>query len=83
MRFFSVQNLRLSAPPSRLALIIGYYKGFLKVLNMHVLAPPSRLALIIGAWLALQGISKSVKFAGVGFVVKAGFDYRALPCIIG
>ena len=50
-----------------------YENGFLKVLNLWVLAPLSRLAFIIEAWLALEWISKSFEFAGVGSAVEVGF----------
>ena len=62
------------APPSRLA-------GFLKVLNLQVLAPLSRLAFMIGDWLALECISKTCDFAGVGPAVAVGLYYRVLVCI--
>ena len=44
-------NLLVMAPPSRSALINGYYKEL--VLNLRVLVPLSRLASIIGAWFVL------------------------------
>ena len=79
-----VLKLRVLAPPSRLALIMGSWfvlQGISKSSELRVLAAPSSLALIIGAWFVLQGISKISEFVVVGSVVEVGFDCRGLVCI--
>ena len=94
--FPKVLNLRVLAPLSKLAFIIGAWLvlecisensecvgvgGISKSSNLRVMAPPSRLALIIGAWFVLQGISKSFGFAGVGSAVEVGLYYWGVVCI--
>ena len=79
-------NLRVLAPLSWLALIIGAWlalMSFLTVLNLRLLAPPSWFALIIGAWLALVGVSTSCEFADVDSAVVSCFENRGLPCVHG
>ena len=48
---------------------------------LRLLAPLSRFVIIIGAWFVSEWISKSSRFAGVGFVVEVGFYYWSLAGI--
>ena len=76
--------MRVLAPPSRLALIIGAWfvsRGI--SISYEVAAVGSAIRdgfVIMWAWLVLQGISKSSEFAGVGSAIVIRFDYPGLVC---